>query len=461
MKQIKPIAAGLFLAALAAGAAEDDVRNAVMRARAEERSLIEATLQMNQPRDVIYASADEQAPLFQFSGETNKFPFILLMGQSNMEGAGYPVFPVYVGGVPRVVALNKDLEWEKARLPLGRGVSPGNVFARYYAQLHPDTKIGYVQTAVGGKSLRELSPGGELYATALKRAKAATETGELIAILWHQGESDSGNGNYPEQLKAFVEQLRKDLGVENVPFIFGELGRYDRGYTRFNQNLAKVPELVPNSALVSSEGLTHRGDELHFSGYSDEIFGLRYLMEYLEMREPARFEAFKPTFDKLVADMLKRDQELVTFVNPSMTEGEARPFGWDAKGYDYGPLPSIRDTETFVSAPASLRVESDAPVNDFVGTWLKDVKGRKLRITCKIKNEGFDQCILRIGGTLGGFTPTLVDATAAKEWTAYSAEIDIPMTAYRERLELYVSGKGKAWLDDVTIEKIDPVPPAE
>ncbi|MBN2683637.1 MAG: sialate O-acetylesterase [Pontiellaceae bacterium] len=456
MSSIKSITIGLLLASLSSFAAEDDVRNAVMRARAEERPLIEAMIQQQQPRDIIYASRDEQMPLLRFAGaEQEKFPFILLMGQSNMEGAGYPVFPVYVSGVPRVLALNKELKWEKAQLPLGRGVSPGNVFARYYAQLHPDTQISYVQTAVGGKSLSQLSPGGELYTNALKRAKAAMETGELIAILWHQGESDSGNGNYPEQLKTFVEQLRKDLGAENIPFIFGELGHYDRGYTRFNNNLATVPELIPNSALVSSEGLTHRGDELHFSGYSDEIFGCRYLMQYLEMSEPDLVEKFKPTFDNVIAEMTERDNKLVTFVNPSMTEGETRPFGWDGKGYDYGPLPSIRDTEVFASAPASLRVESDTPVNDFVGTWLKDVKGRTLRITCKIKNEGFDQCILRIGGTLGGFTPTLVDATDAKEWTEYSAEIEIPMSAYRERLELYVSGKGKAWLDDITIEKID------
>lgn len=389
-----------------------------------------------------------------------KFPIILLMGQSNMEGAGYPVFPKYVSGIPEVLALDKDLQWERARIPLGRGVSPGNVFARYYAELHPGVTIGYVQTAVGGKSLRELSPGGELYANALKRAKAAMESGTLIAVLWHQGESDSGNGNYPDQLKTFVEQLRKDLGDEKVPFIVGELGHYDRGFSRFNENLAKVSELIPDSAVISAEGLTHRGDELHFSGYSDEIFGCRYLIKYLEMREPDSVAKFQPTFDAVVADMKRQDVEYVTFVNPSMTLGETRPFGWDAKGYDYGPLPSIRDTDVYASAPASLRVESATPVNDFVGTWLKDVKGRTLRITCKMKNEGFDQCILRVAGTNAGFQPafnqTVADATNAREWTEFTAEITVPRQAMRDRLELYVSGKGRAWLDDVTVEKIDP-----
>ena len=457
---IKSITVSLLLASLSAFSTEDDVRNAVMNARAEERTLIEAMIQQHQPRDIIYATADEQMPLFQISGEKQKkFPFILLMGQSNMEGAGYPVFPVYVSGVPRVLALNNELKWGKAQLPLGRGVSPGNVFARYYAQLHPDTQIGYVQTAVGGKSLRQLSPGGEFYDNALKCAKAAMESGELIAILWHQGESDSGNGNYPEQLKTFVEQLRKDLGAEDIPFIVGELGRYDRGYTRFNENLKRIPELIPNSAVVSSEGLTHRGDELHLSGYSDEIFGCRYLMQYLKMCEPQHAEKFRSTLDKVTAEMIERDNKLITFENPSMTEGESRPFAWDAKGYDFGPLPAIRDTEEYASAPASLRVESDTSVNDYVGTWLKEVRGRKLRITCKIKNDGFDQCILRVAGKNSGFqecfSETVADATNAKEWTEFTAEITVTREAMRDRLELFVSGKGKAWLDDITIEKID------
>ncbi|MBN2703474.1 MAG: sialate O-acetylesterase [Pontiellaceae bacterium] len=456
---IKFIAVGLLITSLSAFAAENDARNAVMKARAEERTLIEAMIQQQQPRDIIYASADEQMPLLQFAGEEKKIPFILLMGQSNMEGAGYPVFPVYVSGIPRVLALNHELQWEKAQLPLGRGVSPGNVFARYYAQLHPNSQIGYVQTAVGGKSLRELSPGGDLYANALKRAKAAMESGELIAILWHQGESDSGNANYPEQLKTFVDQLRKDLGAENVPFIVGELGRYDRDYTRFNNNLATVPERIPNSGVVSSEGLTHRGDELHLSGYSDEIFGCRYLMKYLETREPQLVDTFKPILDKVTSDMTERDNQLITFANPSMSEGESRPFAWDAKGYDFGPLPSIRDTEEYASAPASLRVESDTPVSDYVGTWLKEVRGRKLRITCKMKNEGFETCILRVAGKNAGFqecfSKTVADATNAKEWTEFTAEITVTQEAMRDRLELFVSGKGKAWLDDITIEKID------
>lgn len=404
---------------------------------------------------VFSARASDEAVV---PSDKSKFPIILLMGQSNMEGAGYPVLPEYVRGTPDVLAFSRELQWEVAKIPIGRGMSPGNVFARYYAMLHPGTKIGYVQAAAGGKSLRQLSPGGPVYTNALIRAKAAMKSGTLIAVLWHQGESDAGNANYPEQLATFVAQLRKDLGAPNVPFIVGELGPYLNA-TMFNTNLKKIPSLIPNSGVVTSEGLRQRGDELHLSGWSVEILGCRYLMKYLQMREPGLVAKFRPELDRVTADMTKKDSAMITFINPSMTDGETRPFGWDAKGYDFGPLPAIRDTEVFASAPASLRVEADKPVRDFVGTWLREVKGHRIRVTAMIKNDGFDQCILRVAGRNASFGPamseTVADATGAKEWTKVSGEVTVPMQAVGDRLELFVAGKGRAWLDDITVEKID------
>jgi hypothetical protein len=391
--------------------------------------------------------------------DKSKFPIILLMGQSNMEGAGYPVLPEYVRGTPDVLAFNRELQWEVSRLPLGRGMSPGNVFARHYAKLHPGVIIGTVQSAAGGKSLRQLSPGGPVYTNAIIRAKAAMKSGTLIAVLWHQGESDTGNADYPRQLAALVAQLRKDLGAEDVPFLVGELGPYLNA-TRFNGNLKKIPSLIPDSAVVSSAGLQQRGDELHLSGFSAEILGCRYLMKYLEMREPGLVARFRPEVEKVTAEMTKRDNGMITFINPSMTEGETRPFGWDAKGYDFGPLPAIRDTEVYASAPASLRVEADKPVRDFVGTWLRGVKGHRIRVTAKVKNDGFDQCILRVAGRNAAFGPAMsepvADATNAREWTKISGEVTVPMEAVGDRLELFVSGTGRAWLDDITVEKIGP-----
>ncbi|MCI8322008.1 MAG: sialate O-acetylesterase [Dorea sp.] len=52
---------------------------------------------------------------------------------------------------------------------------------------------------------------------------------ELIAILWHQEESDSCNGNfktYYNKLHAMIEALRTKLNIETIPLIIGGLGDY-------------------------------------------------------------------------------------------------------------------------------------------------------------------------------------------------------------------------------------------
>ena len=33
----------------------------------------------------------------------------------------------------------------------------------------------------------------------------------------------------------------------------------------FNEIIAKIPSIIPNSFVISSEGCTHKGDRLHFS----------------------------------------------------------------------------------------------------------------------------------------------------------------------------------------------------
>ena len=80
------------------------------------------------------------------------------------------------------------------------------------------------------------------------------ETSELIAILWHQGESDSCGGrykNYYQKLSTLVNSFRKELDVPEVPFIVGGLGDYlgksgfgksSVEYNFINQELHKYAE---------------------------------------------------------------------------------------------------------------------------------------------------------------------------------------------------------------------------
>jgi hypothetical protein len=79
-----------------------------------------------------------------------------------------------------------------------------------------------------------------------------------------------------------VGELRAELGLSaSVPFVAGELLR-DGCCGWFNEYEQKLPSLIPNAHVVSSEGLT-RSDEYHFDLPSQREFGKRYAARLLEL----------------------------------------------------------------------------------------------------------------------------------------------------------------------------------
>ena len=411
--------------------------------------------------------------------EKQKFHIFLLTGQSNMEGAGYPVLPEYLKGNNRVLELNDKMEWVKNVAPYGRGYGPGEAFALHYAKLHPDVTVGLIHAARGGRSMRELSKGGRdntdrapNYDNLIKKIKFAQEQGEVKAMLWHQGESDTGNRNYVAELNKLVTDVRTDIGVADLPLFVGELGQYVNWTEGFNRMIQDVESKIERCKLISSKGLRDRGDELHFSGYSVERFGCRYLDAYLKMCDPATAKKFEPILADVEKDMAERDARWITVENGDMTMGAERPLGWEARRWDPIRINPHRDTEEYASAPASLRIEnldlatalpsvqeiSTAPGADGIGTWIRGVAGTHVKVSCKVKNQGYSKVTIRIRGENSGFQRCLdlqlFDATNATEWTSYSGEFDIPAQAIRDRIGILVEGKGKAWLDDVVIEKV-------
>jgi hypothetical protein len=115
--------------------------------------------------------------------------------------------------------------------------------------------------------------------------------GELKAILWHQGESDGNERDAPEyahRLETLVRRFRSDLGSPNVPFLVGELGRFEgRPWNQWREQVDRahrsLPDRLPNVAFVSSAGLTDRGDRTHFSAASARELGRRYAAAYLKL----------------------------------------------------------------------------------------------------------------------------------------------------------------------------------
>ena len=226
----------------------------------------------------------------------------LLAGQSNMAGRG-TVADVDRVPHPRVRMFTRDLRWVPAVDPMHfdkptAAVGPGRTFALTLAEADPGARVGLIPTAVGGSPITAWEPGILYKETgaypwdeALKRTRAALPDGELKAILWHQGESD-GNAEaaplYEARLRSLITRFRAEFGTPALPFIIGQLGRFDGrpwndGYTQVDAAHRRVAAEVPGVAFVLSDGLKDGGDSLHFSADSARELGRRYAVAYLAL----------------------------------------------------------------------------------------------------------------------------------------------------------------------------------
>jgi len=196
------------------------------------------------------------------------------------------------GIMERCYLLNGQDEWEPARNPLNRystirkrlgmqRLGPGYSFARTMIAQDASIRLGLVVNARGGSSIREWEKGSQAYYDAIRRTRRAMESGSLKGILWHQGESDAGDAQYLERLATLIGHLRADLDAPDLPFVAGQV-LYDpetRAHTKqINEILAELPNVVPFTGCVLSDGLTSF-DNLHFDTKSALLLGERYAAE--------------------------------------------------------------------------------------------------------------------------------------------------------------------------------------
>lgn len=234
--------------------------------------------------------------------DREKFHLFLLVGQSNMAGRGR-VTDEDRTPIPRVFMLTKSGEWKPAVAPLhfdkkSAGVGIGREFARRIAKADPDIVIGLIPCAAGGSPISSWEPGGyhgqtksHPYDDAIRRARIAMNSGVLKGILWHQGESDSKpalSAVYEKKLHELIGRFRKDLKAESVPFIAGQMGQFkERPWSddrkRVDQAHRSLPEKVKRTAFVSSDGLSHKGDQVHFSAKSYKELGRRYAEAFFKL----------------------------------------------------------------------------------------------------------------------------------------------------------------------------------
>jgi hypothetical protein len=204
---------------------------------------------------------------------------------------------------PNVFMLNKAGEWVPAKSPLHfdksfAGTGLGLTFGKLMAQ-NSKRKIGLIPCAVGGTSISMWKPGAydkvtqtHPYDDAVRRAKIALQNGQLKGILWHQGEADANTGKIPlyeQRFDSLLTNLQNDLAVDihSIPVVVGELGRFylDKApeAKEFNLQLHRMSGTHQNIAVVTSEGLIHKGDSVHFDAASQRELGKRYAEKMSEL----------------------------------------------------------------------------------------------------------------------------------------------------------------------------------
>ena len=265
------------------------------------------------------AVADSNAQESVVAVDSNFYIF-LCFGQSNMEGQG--AISVQDKNVDeRFLAMRTTdcdgelYSWRKAVPPLARcgvGLGPVDYFGRLLidslAPHNPNIRIGVVDVAVAGCDIQLFETandadleyqkkvdswmkpmieayGGRPYLRLVEAAKEAQKVGVIKGILLHQGETNTGQSTWPGRVAAIYDNLisQLNLNAEDVPLLVGEVGQTDLGGQCGSHNsvIAKVPDVIPNSFVVSSKNLDLNSDGLHFTPASYRAFGKRYAKQML------------------------------------------------------------------------------------------------------------------------------------------------------------------------------------
>ncbi len=255
-----------------------------------------------------------------FADPDPNFYIFLCFGQSNMESGGRMEdmdrtvdkrFQVMADFDNERRGWKKD-NWYDAVPPLaakGTGICMIDYFGRtMVANLPENIRVGVIKVSVPGCKIELFEKdtfqtylaterdwmktlvnnyGGNPYQYMIDMAKAAQKDGVIKGILLHQGESNPNDNEWPNKVKGIYDNIIKDLNLkaQDVPFLAGETVNADQGgaCAGFNKIMAKLPDTLPNSYVISSAGCTCNSDHMHFNPAGSREFGKRYAEKLLSL----------------------------------------------------------------------------------------------------------------------------------------------------------------------------------
>ncbi|WDF57624.1 sialate O-acetylesterase [Flavobacterium sp. KACC 22758] len=289
------------------------------------------------------------------------FHVYLSFGQSNMEGFA-KIEPQDKTGVNERFQVLSAVDcpemgrekgkWYTAVPPLCRcttGLTPMDYFGRtMISNLPQNIKVGVVNVAVGGckielfdknnfESYVANSPDwlknivkqydGNPYGRLVEMAKIAQKKGVIKGILLHQGESNTGDTLWPQKVKVVYDNLIKDLNLDpkKVPLLSGETVNEDQNGKcgSMNKIIAKLPQVLPNSYIISSKGCKADADFLHFSPEGYRELGKRYADKMLSLSGYMLFNGKEPF---IVRAPLGFDE-----INPNAPQGKVETLSYESK----------------------------------------------------------------------------------------------------------------------------------
>jgi hypothetical protein len=254
------------------------------------------------------------------SAQKKKFYVFLCLGQSNMEGnAKFEPQDTTVDARFKVLqAVNcpensrEKGKWYTAKPPLCRcktGLTPADYFGRtLIANLPKNVTVGVINVSVAGSKIEVFDKdnfrsyvagapqwlknmvteySGDPYGQLVQLAKIAKKKGTIKGILLHQGESNTNDTLWTRKVKGVYDNLIKDLSLDaaKVPLLAGEVVNADQGgiCASMNKYIATLPQVVPNSYVISSAGCTAAADHLHFDAAGCRKLGARYGVKMLSL----------------------------------------------------------------------------------------------------------------------------------------------------------------------------------
>jgi len=241
--------------------------------------------------------------------KNDAFDIIIQGGQSNSEGCGIGPLAHPYEPHAEVCMMENDFTIMTAREKVWGNDAVGNYvlsFAeKYYynGNLKPGRKLLLLLAAVGGTSFHANRWGLEddLFLIMINMLKTALELNpenRPVALLWHQGESDTQNpvrDIHYKNLSNLVNKTRQVAGRDDLPFVAGNfVPQWYKENTEISLPIVTairdVCADIGHAAFVESDGLQSNdekvgnGDIIHFSREALYFLGHRYYDAFIEIK---------------------------------------------------------------------------------------------------------------------------------------------------------------------------------